>query len=81
MEPLPDTAPLILSNNETFCFQHIDDDKLYVLRCTEGEFRGRFLYINMTAGGELFGSADPEENENVTMYIENAGLSPFHASI
>jgi hypothetical protein len=35
----------------------------------------------MTAGGELFGSADPEDNENITMYIENAGLSPFHASI
>lgn len=42
---------------------------------------GRFLYINMTEGGELFGSADPEQNEEVTMYIENAGLSPFHASI
>jgi hypothetical protein len=35
----------------------------------------------MSIGGELFGSADPEENQNITMYIENAGLSPFHASI
>ena len=54
---------------------------MFVLRCTAGEFNGRFLYINMTECGELFGSADPDENENITMYIENAGLSPFHASI
>ena len=39
------------------------------------------MYINLTDGGELFGSADPEINEEVTMYIENARLSPFHASI
>jgi hypothetical protein len=39
------------------------------------------LFINRTADGELFGSADPEEHEQVTMYIEDAGLSPFHAQI
>ena len=81
MEPLPDTAPLILANQTPFSFLDIYDDKGYVLRCTEGEFKGRFLFINMISGGELFGSADPEENLDITMYIENSGLSPFHASI
>ena len=54
---------------------------MYVLRCIQGEYTGRFLFINMTEGGEVFGSADPDENEQITMYIENAGLSAFHASI
>jgi hypothetical protein len=38
----------------------LKDDKLYVLRCISGEFQGRFLYINITEEGEIFGSADPE---------------------
>lgn len=54
---------------------------MYVLRCIQGEYSGRFLFINMTEGGEVFGSADPEENQQITMYIENADLSAFHASI
>lgn len=70
-----------MSRNFNCSFQDLYDDKLYLLRCTQGEFKGRFLYINMTEGGELFGSADPEEHQQITMYIENAGLSPFHASI
>jgi len=74
-------APLILSRNFTQTFSTLNDDKQYLLKCTSGEYNGRFLYINMSIGGELFGSADPEENQNITMYIENAGLSPFHASI
>ncbi|CAK9090373.1 Probable protein phosphatase 2C 3 (PP2C 3) [Durusdinium trenchii] len=45
----------------------------------EGLFAGRFIYINRTSQGELFGS---DRNSNaVTMYIENAGLSPSHAEI
>lgn len=56
-------APLILTRNFNFNFKDLLNEKLYVLRCTKGEFKGRFLYINMTEGGELFGSADPEENE------------------
>ncbi|CAJ1423535.1 unnamed protein product [Effrenium voratum] len=44
-----------------------------------GLFAGRFIYINRTPQGELFGS---DRNSNaVTMYIENAGLSPSHAEI
>ena len=31
--------------------------------------------------GEVFGSGDPEKNEDITMYIESADLSLRHASI
>ncbi|CAJ1402113.1 unnamed protein product [Effrenium voratum] len=51
----------------------------FVARCVQGLFAGRFIYINRTPQGELFGS---DRNSNaVTMYIENAGLSPSHAEI
>eukprot|EP00913_Durusdinium_trenchii_P008546 g8025.t1 len=51
----------------------------FVARCVQGLFAGRFIYINRTSQGELFGS---DRNSNaVTMYIENAGLSPSHAEI
>eukprot|EP01066_Platyproteum_vivax_P010779 Platyproteum_vivax@DN4861_c0_g1_i1.p1 len=49
----------------------------YVLRCTKGQFTGRFIYINRT--GEIFGC--DRENREITMYIEKAGLSPKHAEI
>jgi hypothetical protein len=39
-----------------------DDEKHYLLKCTDGIFEGKFLYINTTPDGELFGSGDPEEN-------------------
>lgn len=55
-------APLLLSRNIVYSFLELLDDKNYLLRCTQGEFKGRFLYINMSEGGEIFGSADPEEN-------------------
>jgi hypothetical protein len=32
----------------------------YLLKCTDGIFSGKFLYINTTPDGELFGSGDPE---------------------
>mmetsp|Transcript_5756 Transcript_5756/g.10369 ORF Transcript_5756/g.10369 Transcript_5756/m.10369 type:complete len:656 (-) Transcript_5756:126-2093(-) len=51
----------------------------FVARCTQGLFAGRFIYINRTPQGELFGS--DRASSDVTMYIENAGLSPSHAEI
>merc|ERR1740123_380966 len=51
----------------------------YVVKCTEGLFAGRFIYVNRTPQGELFGS--DKGSKDVTMYIENAGLSPKHAEI
>jgi len=32
----------------------------YLLKCTDGIFCGKFLFINTTPDGELFGSGDPE---------------------
>jgi len=51
------------------------------LKCTDGIFSGKFLYINTTPDGEVFGSGDPEENQDITMYIESADLSERHADI
>lgn len=34
----------------------------FVARCVQGLFAGRFIYINRTAQGELFGS---DRNSNV----------------
>jgi hypothetical protein len=39
-----------------------DDGKHYLLKCTDGIFEGKFLYMNTDPEGELFGSGDPEEN-------------------
>jgi len=50
----------------------------YVLRCIKGIFVGRFIFINLTEEGETFGS---EAEGDLTMYIENSGLSPKHAEI
>lgn len=52
----------------------------YILKCTDGMFKGRFLFVNTTPDGELFGSGDPEELD-LTMYIESANLSEKHAEI
>ncbi|CAE7458062.1 unnamed protein product [Symbiodinium natans] len=51
----------------------------FVARCVQGLFAGRFIYINRTPQGELFGS--DRSSNSVTMYIENAGLAPSHAEI
>eukprot|EP00742_Colponemidia_sp_Colp-10_P003389 GILJ01003609.1.p1 GENE.GILJ01003609.1~~GILJ01003609.1.p1 ORF type:complete len:518 (+),score=70.65 GILJ01003609.1:79-1632(+) len=51
----------------------------YVLKCTAGLFKGRFIFVNKTVDGEIFGS-DPDQHD-LSMYIENAGLSGRHAEI
>ena len=50
------------------------------MKCTDGIFKGKFLYLNTTPDGELFGGGDPDELE-LTMYIESANLSDKHAEI
>lgn len=52
----------------------------YLLKCTDGIFSGKFLFINTTPDGELFGSGDPEAID-LTMYIESAELSEKHSEI
>eukprot|EP00820_Chromera_velia_P020454 Cvel_29072.t1-p1 / transcript=Cvel_29072.t1 / gene=Cvel_29072 / organism=Chromera_velia_CCMP2878 / gene_product=hypothetical protein / transcript_product=hypothetical protein / location=Cvel_scaffold3921:10181-11748(+) / protein_length=251 / sequence_SO=supercontig / SO=protein_coding / is_pseudo=false len=51
----------------------------YVLKCSKGLFSGRFIYVNRTPQGEMFGS--DRNSQAITMYIENANLSPKHAEI
>ena len=46
------------------------ETKQYLLRCTDGFFQGKFLFMNTTPDGEVFGSGDPEKNQDITMYIE-----------
>ena len=58
-----------------------DDGKHYLLKYTDGIFEGKFLYMNTDPEGELFGSGDPEENQDITMYIELADLAERHAQI
>lgn len=51
-----------------------------MLKCTDGIYNGKFLFINTTPDGELFGSGDPE-NLDLTMYVESADLNERHAEI
>jgi hypothetical protein len=37
--------------------------------------------MNKTPDGEVFGSGDPEVNQDITMYVEQADLSKRHAMI
>jgi hypothetical protein len=84
-------APLIddfLGNKQTFStLQQLQQDcevvnnyYNFVLRCSDGIFEDKFLFMNTTPDGELFGSGNPDEL-NLTMYIEQAGLSDKHAEI
>lgn len=86
-----EVAPTIhnfIGNGETFKRlienQEADDDVNnhfnYLLRCTDGLFKGKFLYINTTEDGESFGSGNPDEHD-LTMYIETSCLSARHAEI
>lgn len=76
-----------VGNGETFKKLEIIQDESeinnyynYVLKCTDGIFLNKFIFINTTPDGELFGSGDPEELD-LTMYIESAHLSDKHAEI
>ena len=57
------------------------DGPHYLLKCTVGHFMGRFFFINTTPDGEVFGSGDPDDLDDITMYIESAQLSERHADI
>ena len=78
-------APLISTQKHTgISFRSLEetlDGKHYLLKCTDGIFSGKFLFINTTPDGEVFGSGNPEVNEDITMYIEAAELSERHADI
>ena len=85
-EPVsPHLAPLLSTlGGSGISFRSLEenlDGPHYLLKCTDGIFSGKFLYINTTPDGEVFGSGDPEENQDITMYIESANLSERHADI
>jgi len=57
----------------------------YVLRCIEGPYIGKTIYINSSPNGEVIGGA-PGYNqarnlEKLTLYIENSDLQTKHAHI
>jgi len=71
---------VIVENLERVKMDQIDSGPVdYVVKCTEGLFNGRFIYVNRTPQGELFGS--DKSSKDITMYIENANLSPKHTEI
>lgn len=74
-------APLAASEAmERVQMDQIDSGPVdYVVKCTQGLFSGRFIYVNRTPQGELFGS--DKGSKDITMYIENANLSPKHTEI
>ena len=57
----------------------------YVLRCIDGPYLGKTLYINSSPNGEIIGG-EPGYNqqrnqEKLTLYIENSDLQKRHAQI
>mmetsp|Transcript_43988 Transcript_43988/g.99390 ORF Transcript_43988/g.99390 Transcript_43988/m.99390 type:complete len:647 (+) Transcript_43988:87-2027(+) len=75
LAPLASPETLECVRMEQICPGPVD----YIVKCTEGLFAGRFIYVSRSAQGELFGS--DKGSKDVTMYIENAELSPKHAEI
>lgn len=57
----------------------------YVLKCIEGPFQGKFIYLNTSPMGEIIGGTDDYDihtnPERLTMYIENAELAKRHVEI
>ena len=83
MECAEALAPLLsesFGKNESFAALAEKEIFNYLLKCTDGIYEGKFLFINTTPDGELFGSADPEKND-LTMYVQGAGLDQIHAEI
>lgn len=77
-------APLIqeyFSQNEQFKHLSEEGNYNYLLKCVDGTFKDRFLYINTTPDGEVFGSGDTEQHEDLTMNIEDTDLDERHAEI
>lgn len=57
----------------------------YVLKCVDGPFYNKFIYINTSSVGETIGGATEYDiavnPHKITMYIENVELSEKHAEI
>lgn len=52
----------------------------YVLRCIEGLYKNRYIFITTHPEGEIFGSGDVKLY-GLTLQIEGVGLAPKHAQL
>ena len=52
----------------------------YVLKCIEGLFKNRSLYITTHKEGEIIGGGDAKEH-NLTLQIEGANLANCHCKL
>lgn len=71
-------APLITSSSINF--EDLPQSEFYhfLLKCTDGLFKGKFFYINTSSEGEIIGGGD---YNSLTLHIEKAGLEDKHCSI
>lgn len=51
-----------------------------MLKCIEGVYKNRFLFISTLPDGEIFGSGDAKAY-GLTLQIEGAGLDTKHAQL
>ena len=61
-------------------FEDLPQSEFYhfLLKCSDGLFKGKFLYINTSMEGEIIGGGD---YNSLTLHIEKANLSDKHWSI
>lgn len=52
----------------------------YVLKCIDGLYKNRFLFITTHPDGEIFGSGDAKLY-GLTLQIEGVGLASKHAQL
>lgn len=76
-------APLIAPSDYTFDDLSQFEFYHFLLKCTDGLFKGKFFYINTSSEGETIGGGDYvfNQNNNLTLHIEKAELSDKHCSI
>lgn len=71
-------ASLIKPSDYTFDDLPQSEFYHFLLKCTDGLFKGKFFYINTSTEGEIIGGGD---YNNLTLHIEKANLSDSHCSI
>jgi flavodoxin len=69
-----------LISPSTYTFEDLSQSEFYhfLLKCTDGLFKGKFFYINTSSEGETIGGGD---YNSLTLHIEKAELSDKHCSI
>ena len=69
-----------LVSPSSYTFSDLPQSEFYhfLLKCTEGLFKGKFFYINTSSEGEIIGGGD---YNSLTLHIEKASLAERHCSI